>query len=291
MEVERSASCCLEGTLTASVGIVYHLRTVAGFVYDEDVAARYDAAVPLQPGEIEFYLELAREAQERGLRTLELACGTGRIAIPLAREGIPLVGLDNSAAMLARAHEKSAELETIEWVEADMRSFELKEEFGLAVIPAGSLQLLLTTEDQLACLQSIHRHLAPGGRLAFEVENPDIVAMAEWLTGKRGTLQRHPQRDYRDPATGHEVRSWISVEYRPSEQCRISNNVWEEVDDAGQVVRRSHGRPMELRYLYRREVEHLLARCGFEVGALHGDFLRREYEDMSADMIWVARRP
>src|SRR3972149_5458276 len=73
------------------------------FIYDEDVALRYDAAVPVQAGEIEFYLELAREAGERGLSTLELACGSGRIAVPLAREGVRLVGLANLQGMLWRA--------------------------------------------------------------------------------------------------------------------------------------------------------------------------------------------
>src|SRR3972149_11803739 len=91
------------------------------FIYDEDVALRYDAAVPVQAGEIEFYLELAREAGEQGLSTLELACGSGRIAVPLAREGVRLVGLDNSPAMLARAREKSAGLPEVEGVEGDVR--------------------------------------------------------------------------------------------------------------------------------------------------------------------------
>lgn len=79
-------------------GSVRRLRAVAEFVYDEDVALRYDAAVPVQAGEVEFYLALAREAEARGLRTLEIACGTGRIAISLARQGARLVGLDSSSA-------------------------------------------------------------------------------------------------------------------------------------------------------------------------------------------------
>ena len=148
------------------------------FIYDEDVALRYDAAVPVQAGEIEFYLELAREAGDRSLPTLELACGSGRIAVPLAREGVRLVGLDNSPAMLARAREKSAGLAGVEWVEGDMRSFGLGKTFGLVIIPVASLQPLLTTEDQMACLRCAHRHLAPGGRLALELDNTSVVVMA-----------------------------------------------------------------------------------------------------------------
>ena len=264
---------------------------MSGFVYDEDVALRYDAAVPVQPGEVEFYLALAREAGAQGLRTLEIACGTGRIAVPLARQGVRLVGLDSSPAMLARAREKSAGLDTVDWVEGDMRSFDLGEAFGLAIIPAGSFQLLLTTEDQLACLRCIQRHLAPGGRLAFEIENPDIVRMAEWLTSRRGTLQRRPQRDYRHPTTGRQVRASGSLEYHPSQQRYVASGVTEELDDDGRVVSRSYGSPMELRYLHRFETEHLLARCGLQVEALWGDFQKSEFTGTSPDMIWVARRP
>ncbi len=70
------------------------------------------------------------------------------------------------------------------------------------VIPVGSLQLLLTIEDQMACLGCARRHLAPGGRLAFELDNTSAVVMAQWLTQRRGTLQPNPQRDYRHPLTG-----------------------------------------------------------------------------------------
>lgn len=259
------------------------------YLYDEQVAVRYDAAVPLQDGEVEFYLELAREASASGGRTLEPTCGTGRVTIPLAREGIRIVGLDNSAAMLARARERSAGLDNVAWVEGDMRAFDLGEQFGLVMIPVGSFQLLLDTQDQLDCLRCIHRHLAPGGRLAFEVENPNIVSMGEWLSTRRGMLVRNPARDYQHPETGLHVRSWGTIEYHPSLQRRTSTGIIDELNDEGEVVRRVYGEPMELRYFHRYEIEHLLARCGFEVEALYGDLRESPYRGTSPDMIWLAR--
>ena len=220
---------------------MYHFRAMAEFVYDEDVAARYDAAIPIPPGEIEFYLELAREARALGLATLELACGTGRIAIPLAREGIDIVGLDNSSEMLARAQDKSAGLKNARWVEGDMRSANLGERFGLVFIAAGTFQLMLSMEDQMACLRCAYDHLTSGGRLSFEIENPNIVAMGEWLTSKRGVLQRNPARDYTHPQTGLQVRAWGTIEYSTSEQLEIRHGLIEELDDDGVVVRRSYG--------------------------------------------------
>lgn len=261
------------------------------FSYDTATAVRYDAAVPVQPGEVEFYLELAQQAQANGLPTLEPACGTGRVTIPLAREGIDITGLDNSAAMLARAREKAAGITNASWLEADMRSFDLPGPFGLAIIPAGSFQLLLTTEAQLDCLRTIFRHLAPGGRLAFEVWNPDLVAIADWLGQKRGAYLRNPARDYRHPESGHNIISWRSQEFHPSIQRQITHGFTEELDDDGLVLRRTYGQSMNLRYFFRYEVEHLLARAGFEPEALYGDYAKSEFRGGSPDMVWVARKP
>lgn len=258
--------------------------------YDEDVAARYDAAVPIEPGEVEFYLRLAQEAQAKNLPTLELACGTGRIAIPIARRGITIVGLDISPAMLAVARERSAGLDTARWVEGDMRAFDLSQSFGLATIPAGSFELLLTTEDQLACLDGIRRHLAPGGRLAVHLDYPNIVEMGQWMSVKSGMLQRRAERDYRHPQTSRMIRSWVTREFRPSVQEEVSSGMREELDEGGTVLSRAYN-TMTLRYIYRYEMEHLFARTGFEIEALYGDFVGGDFDDSSTEAVWVARRP
>ena len=257
--------------------------------YDAETAVRYDAAVPLQRGEVEFYLNLAREAEARGLRTLEPACGTGRIAVPLAREGIRIVGLDLSPDMLARARMHSEGLDNAEWREGDMRDFDLGEEFGLAYIAVGSFQLLLSVQDQMSCLRSIHRHLAPNGRFAFEVENPNIPSMAEWMTTRRGTLGHNRARDFTHPETGLRIRAWGSLTYHPSRQTYETLGVREELNDAGEVVHRVYSEG-ELRYFHRYEMEHMLARCGFEVEALYGDTLKNPYTSRSPDFIWVAKK-
>jgi SAM-dependent methyltransferase len=213
-----------------------------------------------------------------------------RVAIPLAREGIRIVGLDKSAAMLARACKASAGLDNVEWVEGDMRSFDLGEQFGLITIPVGSFQLMLSIEDQMAALRCIHRHLAPEGRFAFEVENPNLTSMAEWLTTKRGAVVRNPRRDYRHPESGLDVRSWGTVTYHPSRQEYVSQSIDDELNEAGEVAQRVYRQPMTVRYFHRYEMEHLLWRCGFEVEAMYGDLRKGEYRATSPDMIWVARR-
>jgi hypothetical protein len=89
--------------------------------------------------------------------------------------------------------------------------------------------------------------------------------------------------------TGRRVVSWGTIEYHPSQQSRTSHGYTEELDDAGVVVRREYGRPMTLRYFYRYEMEHMLARAGLAVEALYGDLAKGPYRATSPDLIFVAR--
>ena len=118
----------------------------------EFYARTYDVSVPDWPGEIDFYQEMAAEVKREGGTVLEIACGTGRVAIRLAQGGVKVVGLDRSPQMLEVARQKSAGLDHVRWAEGDMRSFELDEAFELVIIPGHSFQNLNTAQDQAACL-------------------------------------------------------------------------------------------------------------------------------------------
>ncbi len=252
--------------------------------YDPEM---YDADTQGIPGDVEFFLGLAREAQAAGLPVLELATGTGRVAIPIAREGVDVVGLDREPAMLAHAAKKSGGLENVRWVEGDMRCFALQERFGLVFIAFRSFQHLLTVDDQLACLRCVREHLAPGGRLAINIFNPDIAIMGQWLTTKRGAV--HARRhDSLRPAIGRTVKAWETRSYRPATQEVHSQLIDEQVADDGVVGSKVY-RGLRLRYLFRYEMEHLLLRAGYDVEALYGDCFGAEFTDTSPEMIWVAR--
>jgi len=241
----------------------------------------YDATVQGVPGDVEFFVRLAREAHAAGLPVLELACGTGRVAVPIAREGVAIVGLDASPAMLARAREKAAGLSSARWVDGDMRDFDLPERFGLVAIPFRSFQHLLTVDDQLACLACIRRHLAPGGRLVINVFNPDIVRIANWLTARKGSLQLTREG-------GGGWKRWETADYAPATQELDVTLVDEQFDEGGVVVSRVY-RGLKLRYAFRYEMEHLFARAGFQVEALYGDFFEGPFQTTSPEMVWLVR--
>jgi len=252
-----------------------------GDVYDR-MYAGYDADIP-------FYVA---EAQRAEPPVLELACGTGRVLIPIAEAGVPIWGLDATSTMLEQAGAKVAALPTeiqerITLEAGDMRDFDLPERFGLVTVPFRSFLHLLTVEDQLAALGCIRRHLRPGGRLALNFFNPSIPMIAAHLTYTGRALK--PFGEWTDPATGHRVVSWDSRSYRPTAQTLDELIILEVVDTAGKVVDRSY-RSLTLRWIYRYEFEHLLARTGFVVEALYGDFDRAPFGETSQEMVWVARR-
>lgn len=143
--------------------------------YDEATAARYDREERGVAGDIAFYVALARGAEPP---VLELGCGTGRVLVALARAGVAAVGLDLSEPMLRRARRRGAGLRHVRWVRADMRDFRLPERFGLAVAPHRSFQHLLTDGDLRAALARVREHLRPGGRLAFNLFNPDLPILS-----------------------------------------------------------------------------------------------------------------
>jgi ubiquinone/menaquinone biosynthesis C-methylase UbiE len=118
-------------------------------------AQTYDESVSDWPGEIDFYLRYAAVAASDELPVLELACGTGRVAIRLAKQGYQVTGLDISSPMLDVARSKSINNPNITGVEGDMRSFDLGRTFGLIIIPGHSFQNILTPSGQVSCIDSI----------------------------------------------------------------------------------------------------------------------------------------
>jgi ubiquinone/menaquinone biosynthesis C-methylase UbiE len=253
----------------------------------EFYAETYDTVVPDWPGEIDFYRKLAAEARVKGQAVLEVACGTGRVAIRLAREGVEVVGLDFSPTMLDVAWEKSAGMSNVRWVQGDMRSFDLGETFGLVIIPGHSFQNILTAADQFACLASIRRHLVPRGLLVVHLDQPEISWLGDLTRDLGGVFETTEQ--FIHPRMGRPIRTLHAWSYEPTTQTAISHKVWEILGDDGEVVDRLDRGPIRLHVVFRFEMEHLLARAGFTVESVYGDFYQQELQDDSSEMVWVTR--
>lgn len=256
----------------------------------EYYARTYDLTVSDWPGEIDFYGEMAAAAKSTGGSVLELACGTGRVAIRLAQDGVNVLGLDLSPAMIAVARQKSAGLANLRWVVGDMSSFELEEVFDLVIIPGHAFQCLNTPQEQIACLDCIRRHLTSGGTLVIHLDHMSSENM-RWLgelcAGKGGVFE--PAGQFRHPDSGRQVHTSRAWSYEPATQTAIAQTVWEELDAARQVVNRIEKPPVRLHCLFRFEMDHLLARAGFDITAVYGNFFRKELRDDSTEMVWIAK--
>jgi SAM-dependent methyltransferase len=140
-------------------------------------ARLYDLMFPGGGPAVDFY---RTEAGRQGGRVLELGCGTGNQLIPIASDGHPCVGLDLSPDMLAQARRKAHERGvTVQWMQGDMRAFELGRTFDFVFISANSLLHLHAAEDLVSCFRSVRRHLASGARFVFDVFNPSVRQLAE----------------------------------------------------------------------------------------------------------------
>ena len=252
--------------------------------YDEYMAEHYDVLAPGLPGDVDFYAGLAREAEPP---VLELGAGSGRVTIPIARAGVEIVGLDSSPAMLAKGRERSAGLASVRWVEGDMRAFDLPERFGLVIIPYRAFQHMLTVDDQKSCLVCVRRHLRDDGRLAFNLFNPDLVAMGRWMSDFQGDWRIW--HDSTDQRTGRRTIAWECRHYHTGSQELTTLWKVEEIDPDGRPVSQRY-LDLHLRWFYRFEVEHLLALTGFQVEHLYGWFDGRAFGDSSPEMVWVARK-
>ncbi|HEY1340239.1 MAG TPA: class I SAM-dependent methyltransferase [Bryobacteraceae bacterium] len=220
-----------------------------------------------------FYLE---EAQRGGGRVLELACGSGRLTIPIAKSGVEITGADLSASMLEAARRKAAaEGAAVEFVQADMRQFDLPGPFSTIVIAGNSLLHLLAAEDLKSCLANVRRHLAPGGRLVFDVANPSVGLLA------RDSEQRWPVLTAPDPERG-EITIEEIVSYDSAAQVRHVN--W-FLSAPGAPDFRSIR--YALRMIFPQELLLLLDAAGFRLEARYGEFLREPFGPGSPRQVCV----
>lgn len=126
----------------------------------------YDYEYGRYQGDFEFYLNLIQKGS-----VLDLACGTGRLAIPFARKRFEVVGLDIHDSMLTLAREKNQHL-PIKWVKGDIRNFHLNQTFDLILMAGNAFQALLSDSDQKQMLDCVRQHLNPTGIFVFNTRNP-----------------------------------------------------------------------------------------------------------------------
>jgi len=260
-----------------------------GSDYSSDTFAEfYDHLdVYVSRSDVDFFVSEAVAAHGP---VLELGCGTGRVLLPCARAGVAIWGLDSSEAMLARCrHKLASEAEEVRsrvvLSQGDMRSFRFDTKFQLVTIPFRPFQHLAAVEEQLSCLESIHRALTEGGRLILDLFNPSLTVLVdesrfdEHSSGEPFTLpdgrvvertERVTGRDYLGQVVSVDLIFYVT--HPDGRRERLVQSI-------------------EMRYFFRFEVEHLLALSGFEIEAAYCDYQLTPLDAGPAqELLYVARK-
>jgi SAM-dependent methyltransferase len=201
---------------------------------------------------------------------LELGIGTGRIAIPLAATGIPVRGIDASAAMIEKLHAKPGGAD-IPVTFGDFGDVSVDGEFSLVFVVFNTLFALTEQEEQVRCFQSVADHLAPGGRFAMECFFPDL---GRFDRGQRLSVTAIDQEGIRLEATLHDP---------------ISQRVKARIAVLGEDGSRFY--PLEARYCWPSELDLMARLAGLELEHRWGGWNEEEFTAASGHHVSVYRKP
>jgi SAM-dependent methyltransferase len=252
----------------------------------EALARLYDLDLTEDPGDLDLYLALAARADGR---VLELAAGTGRLAVPLAQAGHPVTAVDVDPAMLrrARARADAAGLgeDRIEFVEADLIDLELPAagRFALALVALNSIMLLASRDAQRAAFRTMAGHLASGGIAAVDAWLPDAEDLARFDGRVILEWPRH------DPETGDVVTKAGSAQHDAATATVTLTSIYESSRQGGQV--RRWVRRDRLRLVSADELVAFAEDAGLRVELVAGGYDLAPLGPGSERAILVAERP
>lgn len=248
--------------------------------------ALYDHEYRRRRADVTCDRELARRRLGGPGRILELGCGSGRVTVPLARDGHRVVAIDQSPAMLERLRGRIAALTPtvaarITVLEGDLRTFRAPGKFPLAIAAFNVLEHLYTRGEVDACLKRVAACLEPEGVFAFDVQLPDLA----WLV--RDPTRRWAKTRFTDPTTKRATYYSTNHDYDPVSQIAVIRLYYDPVDG------RSPGRIVKLsqRKFFPAELEALVAHAGFRVVERFGDFSFGPLVGSSESQVLVCQIP
>lgn len=213
--------------------------------------------------------------RNKDAKILELCCGTGRLTIPLAKDGCCIWGVDYTSSMLERAKTKASEAGVgIHFIEADIRTFSLQEKFDLVFIPFNSIHHLYTNEDLFKALQRVKSHLKEGGLFLLDCFNPNIQYIVE------GEREQNVVAEY-TTKDGREV--WIKQRMHYENATQINRIEWHYFIN-GQFHSIQN---MDMRLFFPQELDSYLKGAGFHIIHKFGSFEEDAFSNNSDKQIYV----
>jgi SAM-dependent methyltransferase len=239
-------------------------------IWDGEAARRYDT-----PGTGMFAPEVLGPTVDKlaalagGGRALELAIGTGRVAVPLAERGVPVAGIELSAPMVEQLRTKADEA-AIPVVLGDMATARAPGDFALVYLVFNTISNLLTQAEQVACFRNAARHLGPGGRFVIELWVPQLRVLPPG-----------------QPATVFSAEpGYVGLDtYDVLHQRVVSHHFRFGEGRQAEVFRSSH------RYIWPAELDLMAQLAGFELETRHADWSGADFTAGSGSHVSVYRLP
>jgi SAM-dependent methyltransferase len=265
------------------------VKAVKAPAHRYDVSAKYyDAAYAVKSDlvDLPFYLDLARQS---GGPVLEMGCGTGRVLLPVAREGVEIHGLDNSAPMLRvlKSHLASEPADVqrkVHLQQGDMRRFRVKKKFALVILPFRPLQHMHTLPDQLAALSTAAHHLAKNGRLAFDVFYP------KYETIFSGIGHEIPELEWPVPGDPAKiVRRYFRKDSVDKIHQIIHLTFLFRTYEGGQIIN-EESEPLAMSYYTYPQLQALFAQAGLVSVKEYGSFAKTPLDNSADQMIFVLKK-
>ena len=244
---------------------------VGDLIYDAHI---YDG-MNTNLADLQFYKSWL--PKNKNARILELCCGTGRLTLPIAKDGYDISGVDYTSTMLDQARAKASEegLE-VEFIEADIRNLELNKKYDLIFIPFNSIHHLYTNEDLFKAFKVVKNHLKEDGLFLLDCYNPNIQFIVE---GEK------EQKEIAAYTTNDGREIWIKQVMRYENKTQINRIEWHyyingEFDSI---------QNLDMRLFFPQELDAFLEWNGFNVIHKFGDFKEEAFNDESEKQIFVCQ--
>lgn len=244
---------------------------VGELIYDANI---YDG-MNTDLADLQFYKRWMPKNMDA--RILELCCGTGRLTLPIAKDGYDIIGIDHTSSMLEQARAKATEggLE-VEFIEADIRTLDLPEKYDLVFIPFNSIHHLYKNEDLFKALKVVKKHLKKGGLFLLDCFNPNIQFIVDGEKEQK-EIARYTTKDGREVLIKQTMRYENKTQINRIEWHYFINGEFDSIQN------------LDMRLFFPQELDSYLERNGFNIIHKFGGFEEEIFNDKSEKQIFVCQ--
>lgn len=242
---------------------------VGDLIYDANI---YDGLNTFL-SDLQFYKKWL--PKNKDAKILELCCGTGRLTLPIAKDGYKICGVDYTPSMLEQAKTKATEagLE-IDFIEADIRDLNLPDKFDLIFIPFNSIHHLYRNKDLFKAFDVVKNHLKDGGLFLLDCFNPNIQYIVEGEKEQQD-IAAYTTNDGREVLIKQTMRYENTAQINRIEWHYFINGEFHSIQN------------LDMRLFFPQELDSYIERAGFNLIHKFGSFEEEEFNDKSEKQIYV----